>query len=211
LVGQTRKHFGMFAAARLVLHRVVNSFMCAESWKIVVRERDQLSPPDPTISARFTCRPATRADLEAMRDDPRLDIGESKLRYFEEGDLCLLSFVDGQIAGYGWARRQGQAELLPGLRLSIPDQFFYDYAALTLPEFRGLGLQAYRLYQLLNSDVSENKVGLFGFARSTNFAMRQALAKSGGHTVGSLWLFGTRHHFAAHFSRSARRLGMRRL
>ena len=210
-VRQTHDRFGTFAAARYLLNRVLNVIVFAESWKITVRERDDLLPPDSTISARISCRLATRADLEVMRADPRLEIDESKLRAFETGDLCLLSFVDGRIAGYTWTRREGQFEIVPGLQVSIPAQYVYGYHALTLPEFRGLGLQAFRTYQLLNNDMFADKVGEFGYVRATNFPMHQALAKIGIRTVGSVWAFGTRHHFVAHLSPSLRGLGMRRL
>lgn len=211
LVRQTSRQFGTLAAARYLLDRMVNSVVRAESWKIVVRERDRLLPQDPAMCSQFSCRTATLSDLEAMQSDPRLGIGESRLRSVEAGDVCLLSFVDGQVAGYTWARREGPAEIMPGLQTSIPEQLFYDYAALTLPEYRGLGLHAYRQDRLLTSDQFADKAGLFGFVRATNFASRHTIARTGGRIVGTLWLFGTRRHFVARFSRSARRLGMCRL
>jgi hypothetical protein len=120
--------------------------------------------------------------------------------------------VDGRIAGYNWARREGQAQVPPGdTQVSIPDEYFYDYASLTLPEYRGLGLSTYRQDQLFKSDVCTDKIGLFGFVRSTNYPMRKALAGSGGRTVASIWVFGTQHHCAAYVSRSARRLGISRV
>ena len=210
LAERTYRQFGALAAAASVLDRVLNAVIRAESLKIIVRERSQVRL-DPETSTRFTYRPASRADLEAMRLDPRLDIDESKLRRFDEGDLCLLSFVDGEIAGYTWSHHGNEADLMPGLRISVPSHYFYDYAALTLPEFRGLGLHALRQDQLFETEMFSDKAGLIGFVRSTNYPMLRTLPKRGNKTVGTVWLIGGRRHFLAVFSRSARRLGMRRL
>jgi GNAT superfamily N-acetyltransferase len=210
-VRQTGDRFGTLAAARYMLIRVLNRVILADSWIIAVRDRDDLIPPDSAMSARFSCRLATRDDLEVMRADPRLVITERKLTALEAGDLCLLTCVDGQVAGYTWCRREGLFGIVPGLRFSIPHQFFYGYDALTLPEFRGLGLQAFRMYQWFSNDALADKAGEIGFVRATNFPMRHALARNGTRTVGSVWALGTRHHFVAHLSPSLRGLGMRRL
>jgi hypothetical protein len=185
--------------------------MLCEWIHIIVLDRDQLKPLDPAMIARFSSRLATLSDLEAMQDDPRFDLRPSKLNRFREGDSCLLSYVDGKLAGYTWAHTLGRPQLIPGLTISVPDQFLYNYAAVTLPEFRGLGLQAYRHHQLLSSDLWQDKRYLLGYVLHTNFASRSGQAKSGYRIIGSVWLVGGRRHFVAVFSGAVRRLGIRRL
>jgi hypothetical protein len=95
--------------------------------------------------------------------------------------------------------------------ISVPAQLLNNYDGLTLPEFRGLGLQPYRHHQLLNSGLWQDKRGLLGFVYQTNFASRRGQGKSGYRTIGSIWVFGSRRHFVALFSGSLRRLGICRL
>jgi hypothetical protein len=71
LVRETRNRFGVVASAWYLLDRVLNLVIVVAPWKVVVIEPHELPAPDPSISARLSCRLATRADLEAMRADPR--------------------------------------------------------------------------------------------------------------------------------------------
>ena len=206
-----RARFGARATARLALHRLLNSVMRLERLNIIILDRDHMRPLDPALTERLSSRLATLADLKAMQGDPRLDIHQERLTSFRAGDSCLLSYVDGELAGYTWVHTLGRPELMPGLVISVPTQFLYNYAALTLPEFRGLGLQAYRHHQLLDSGLWDDKVGLLGFVMQTNFASRHGQAKSGYRTIGSIRLVGGHRHFTALFSRSLRRLGIGRL
>ena len=146
-----------------------------------------------------------------MAVDPLLGIGPSKVNSFLAGDTCLLSYVDGELAGYTWAHTRGCPELIPGFVISVPAQYAYNYAGFTSPEFRGLGLQAYRHRVLLEDRVCGDCHGLLGFVAHTNFASRRGQTKSGYRTVGSVWLVGTRRHFVALFSDGLRRMGIRRL
>jgi len=207
----TRERFGTGAALQYGLERLVNLVVFVEWLHIIVLSRDSVQPLDPEATARFSSRLATLADLEAMQTDPRLDVGPSKFEFFRRGDSCLLSYVDGELAGYAWAHTLGRPELIPGLTISVPVQFLYNYAAVTLPEFRGLGLQAYRHLALLDHGPWQGKRGLLGFVRHTNFASRRGQTKSGYRTLGSIWLIGGRRHYAALFSSSLRRSGIRRL
>jgi len=210
-INEMRTRFGTRAAMHHALFRLLDSVMLFKRMDIIVLERDHLQPLDPALTARFSSRLATLTELEAMQADPRLGIHAGKLQSFRAGDSCLLSYVDGRLAGYTWAHTLGHPELIPGLEVSVPAQFLYNYAALTLPEYRGLGLQPYRHHQLLSNGLWQDKRGLLGFVLHTNFASRRGQAKSGFRKIGSIWLFGSRRHFAALFSGSLRRLGIRRL
>jgi hypothetical protein len=230
-VRDMRRRFGMGASTQRALERLLKSIMFFEWMNIIVLDRDRLRPLDAALTARFSSRLATVADLQTMSADPRLQIDVDESESFAEdddslfaasphrrpmhrlraGDSCLLSYVDGDLAGYTWAHTLGRAELVPGLVVSVPAHLIYNYDALTLPEFRGLGLQAYRHHQLLNSGLWEDKRGLLGFVLQTNFASRHGQAKSGYRTIGSVCVLGSRDHFVALFSRSLPQSGIRRL
>lgn len=206
-----RSRYGTLALLQHVLHRALNAVVFFDCMHIIVLERGQLRPLDAAPAATLRSRLATRADLEAMRANPALGINATKLANFDAGDACLLSYAGDALAGYTWAHTLGRPELIPGLRITVPDSYVYNYAALTLPEFRGLGLQPYRHHQLLDSGLWRDKRGLLGYVFQTNYASRKGQAKSGYRKIGSIWLLGRRHRFVTWFSPALRRLGIRRL
>ena len=206
-----RSRYGTFALLQHIAHRALNTFMFFECMNIIVLERERLRPLDAALAAKLRSRLATRADLEAMRAQPELGINATKLANFDAGDACLLSYAGDQLAGYTWAHTLGRPELIPGLVIAVPPEYVYNYAALTLPEFRGLGLQPYRHHQLLDSGLWRDKRGLLGYVFQTNFASRKGQGKSGYRRIGCIWLVGSRRRFLAWFSPALRRLGMRRI
>ncbi len=202
--------FGWMAAARFLLDGMLNTFMFFDCLHIIVLDRAALKP----LSAggcTFDSRVATEAELNSMGADPRWEINDTKMSSFRTGDSCVLSLVDGQPAGYTWVHTVGSPELIPGLTLNIPAEYVYNYAGLTLPDFRGAGLQTYRHHSVLNHERWRNKRALLGYVRATNFASQRGQSKSGYKKVGTLWLLGTRNHFIAIPSRSLGELGIRRL
>lgn len=213
-LGTTRDtfiRFGWVAAVKYVLESMINLFMFFDCLHIIVLERVALKPLDPAAGRRFDSRVATEAELLAMSADPRWEIDETKLRFARTGDTCILSLVDGKPAGYTWAHTIGRPELIPGLTLSIPREYVYNYAALTLPEFRGVGLQPYRHHSVLNNEMWLDRRALLGYVKATNFASRNGQAKSGYRKIGTVWLFGSRKRFFAVFSKRLKELGIQRL
>jgi hypothetical protein len=206
-----RARFGTAAALRLALHHLVNTLIFFETMDIIVLERDRLRPLDPALTRKLTSRLATREDLEAMQAVPEFDIQPAMFSSLDDGDACLLSYADGKLAGYTWAHSLGRPELIPGLVINVPPMYLYNYAALTLPEFRGLGLQPYRHHQLLNSGLWQDRRGLLGYVFHTNFASRKGQGKSGYRAIGTIRLLGSRRHFVAWVSPGLRKLGIRRL
>jgi hypothetical protein len=206
-----RGRFGTGAAIQHLLHQLLNTVMFFECMNIIVLDREQLRPLGPALTVKLTSRLATLEDLEAMQANPELGIHATKIGYFKAGDSCLLSYAADKLAGYTWTHTLGRPELIPGLVISVPDSYLYNYAALTLPEFRGLGLQPYRHHQLLNSGLWQDKRGLLGYVFQTNFASRKGQTKSGYRRIGCIWLLGSKRHFITWFSPALRRLGIRRL
>jgi hypothetical protein len=207
----TYVRFGWVAALKYALESVLNLFVFFDCLHIIVLERSALKPLDPEASKRFDSHIVSHEELVRMSQDPRWEIDEAKLKYSRMGDACVLSLIDGNPAGFTWAHTLGRPELIPGLTISVPADFVYNFAALTLPEFRGSGLQSYRHHSVLNNERWRNRRALLGYVRATNFASQKGQAKSGYRPIGKIWLIGTRKHFMAFFSRQLREIGIRRI
>ena len=119
-ISNMRRRFGTLAAGQHALYRLANTVMRLEWLNIIVLDRERLRPLDPARTARLSSHLATLPELEAMQPDARLDMHPGRLDAFRAGDSCLLSFVDGELAGYTWAHTMGRPELVPGLVVSVP-------------------------------------------------------------------------------------------
>ena len=203
--------FGSVAAMQYALYTLVNKVLFFECFHVIMLDRDRLRPLEPTPGIKLSYRLATVQALESMRREPRWDISDERMRYFQAGDCCVLSSVDGHLAGYTWVHRNGRPELIANLVISIPADYLYNYAGLTLPEFRGAGLQPYRHHVVLNHEPWRERKGLIGYVRYTNKASQKGQDKSGYRRIGTIWLMGSRQRFWALFSRTLRDLGIGRL
>jgi len=210
-VAESLSNFGWAATIHYVLHRLVNRFFLLERLHIVVLDRERLRPVKPRGDARLSWRMASIEDLLEMQRDAKWDIGADKIALFRAGDACILSFVDDQLAGYTWTHTAGRPTLLAGLTISVPARYLYNFAALTLPEFRGHGLQPYRHHAALTCGQWGDRQGLLGFVRATNYASRHGLAKSGYRRIGTIWRFGSKTNFRVYCSRSLVRSGVKRV
>jgi hypothetical protein len=210
-VRATFVRYGWVAAVKLAFESLLNTVIFFDCLHIIVLERSALKPLKADALQRFSSKIATMEELEQLGRDPRWEIDKVKLGFASMGDTCILSFVDGKPAGYTWAHTLGRPELIPGLTISVPPTFIYNFAALTLPEFRGVGLQPYRHHSVLGQERWKDRGALLGYVRATNFASQSGQAKSGYHPIGKIWLLGTRKRFVALFSRSLRDLGIGRI
>jgi hypothetical protein len=210
-LSQIGSRFGSVAALQYALYTLVNKAMFFECFHVIVLDRDRVRPLEPTPGHTLSYRLATLQDLESMRLEPRWDISDERMRFFKAGDCCVLSLVDGRLAGYTWVHADGRPELMTNLVIAVPTEYLYNYAGLTLPEFRGAGLQPYRHHVVLNHERWRDRKGLIGYVRYTNRASQKGQDKSGYRRIGSIWLLGSRRRFWTHFSRSLRDMGIKRL
>lgn len=207
---ETRARFGLGVAVRAGAHRLVNTVMFFDRLDVIVLQRSSLAPLNPQQKAKFSSRIALRADLERLQATPDWGIGPEKMQNFDQGAQCVLSFVDGELAGYTWVDPGGRPELIPGLRIRVPEDYLYNYAGFTAPQFRGSGLQAYRHHSVLGQEPWLGRRGLLGYRRSTNYSSEKGQAKSGYRKVGSIVLWGSKGRFVAHFSKSLQVMGIER-
>ena len=201
----------MVRALKHAVYRLINRFLYFDCLHIIVLDREDLRPLDPDRTDKLSTRIATLEDLEAMAKQGCWEINPTKMKFYHQGDTCLLSYVDGKLAGYTWAHTRGCPELVPGLKLSVPRDYLYNFAGFTHPEYRGYGLQSFRHHALLNHRGWGDKKGLLGFVIHTNYRSRRGQGRSGYRRIGDIWLMGGKSRFYAHIGRSLRGMGIERI
>ncbi|HUL22613.1 MAG TPA: hypothetical protein VLZ10_14250 [Thermodesulfobacteriota bacterium] len=208
---ELRSRFGATKTFKHALFRFMNQFLYLECLHIIVLNRENLRPLRPNNAYTLSTRIATWEDLEEMERQGSWEIEPRKLEFFNQGDTCLLSYVDHKLAGYTWAHANGRPELVPGLVLSVPREYLYNFAAFTLPEYRGCNLQSFRHHELLNHDEWKDRKGMLGFVLHTNYSSKKGQDKSGYTRIGSIWLVGRKSHFYALIDGNLRRMGIKRI
>lgn len=189
----------------------INKFCCFKCLNIIVLDQTNLKDPDPERKNIFSTQFATLDNLRQLYKEQKWDITATKIQNFCNGDFCLLSYVDGVLAGYSWAHTAGQPELVPGLTIRIPEHYVYNYAGFTSLDYRGYGLQGYRHYELLNKNICRDKQGLLGYVDSSNLGSQKGQKKSGYKKIGAIWLIGSDTHFLAFFSKNLKKVGIKRI
>ena len=202
---------GYVRAVQRSLYSVANKHLQIRLIEVICLTREHLEEapqnPDMAISSRL----ATESDLLEMREVENWNISDELLEDYQNGNSCLLSSVEGRLAGYTWIHSGGRPRILPGLRIRIPDGYLYNYAGYTAPQFRGRKLQSYRHNAVLSLPQWQSKKGMFGYVECTNWSSKKGQSKSGYTKVGKVSLVGRGNHFVAHFSSELKSLGIRRL
>lgn len=208
---ELRSRFGATKTFKHALFRFVNKFLYLECLHIIVLNRQNLRPLHPNNAYTLTTKIATWEDLKEMEREGYWEIERRKLDFFNQGDTCLLSYVDNKLAGYTWAHANGRPELVPGLVLSVPREYLYNFAAFTLPEYRGYNLQSFRHHELLNHHQWKDRKGMLGFVLHTNYSSKKGQDKSGYTRIGSIWLVGKKSNFYALIDKNLRSMGIKRI
>jgi GNAT superfamily N-acetyltransferase len=208
---ELHSRFGTGRTLRHVAFRLINKFFYFDCLHIIVLDRDNLRSLDPDETHRLSAKIATLHDLKEMGEQGYWHIHQKKIEFFYQGDSCLLSYVDNELAGYTWAHTNGCPELVPGLRLSVPHEYLYNFAGFTHPNYRGYGLQAFRHHALLNYHRWKDRKGLLGFVVHTNYSSKRGQDKSGYQIKGNIWLIGSKSYFHAFIGKNLRTMGIKRI
>ena len=203
-----------FGAARTLQHavfRLVNKFFHFDCLHIIVLDRENLKSLDPAKTRRSSTRIATQEDLEEMEKQGCWGLPQEAIGYFSRGDTCLLSYVDNKLAGYTWALKNGCPALVPGLRLSVPHEYLYNFCGFTHPDYRGYGLQSFRHHELLNHPQWRDRKGLLGFVVHTNRSSKRGQDKSGYKRIGNIYIIGWKSHVYAHIGKDLQSMGIKRI
>ena len=218
-VTATWRRHGAGAALRWGLEQMVNRWLFFEWLHVIELQRPRGDGSARALSSRgvalatapVSTRLADEASLLALQRQGDWDMDDTKLELLRSGDTCVLSLVDGSIAGYTWVHTQGRPVIRPGLQLRLPDGVLYNFAGFTHPRFRGVGLQSRRHEAVLGQACWADRSTMLGYVKATNFDSRRGQARSGYRKVGSLVLLGTRRHFLAWLSPALRRRGLERI
>lgn len=189
---------------------IVNKIIFFDIFHVIILDRENIKRPTSVNDKPITFQFATLEDLLKFKSHPEFDIDETKLSHFREGDVCLLNYVKEELAGYTWGHLHGRPLLLPGLRLQIPNDYIYNFSALTLSKFKGQRHQGMRHYELLNQKKWNNKKGLLGYVKYTNSSSQRGQKKSGYKYIGSMWLIGSKKNFIVLLSKNLKAFGVRR-
>lgn len=192
-------------------HRLVNKIVKLRRFEIIALWRENLLPIDLEKYSNIYSRLATEEDLSRISAEEKWQMTEELREAFRNGDSCLLSFVDGNLAGYTWVHTAGRPRLIAGLIISVPENYGYNYAGFTLPEFRGIGLQSYRHHEILNRPEWKEKIGMIGYVDATNWSSKKGQAKSGYQRMGDLTIIGTGERMKVAFSGELKKMGIGRL
>ena len=203
------RYFGFVKSLMTFLNFLSTRFLFIDYWNIIVLTRENVKSPPSDFKERLSVRIANYEeliDLESKGFVPKKSAERMKASW-----RCLLCFVDNEFAGYTWVWFGNDPLMTPHFRVEIPDHLVFNHFAFTLLKFRGMGLQSYRHYALLNTEELLNKQGLIGWVQYTNWASRRGQAKSGYQTIGRILIFGTRKHFYTYFSKGLRSYGIKRV
>ncbi len=203
------RHFGVAKSAMTFLNFLSTRFLFIDCWNIIVLKRERVKIPPNIDRDRLSVRFATYEDL--INFESKGLVPKKSAERMKDSWRCLLCFANKKFAGYTWVWLGKDPLMAPGFRLEIPDNLVFNHFAFTLPQFRGMGLQSYRHYALLNTVELSEKEGLIGWVQYTNWASKRGQEKSGYKTIGHILIFGTKRHFYTYFSKALRSFGIQRV
>lgn len=206
-----RSRFGAVKTIRHAVFRLINRIIYCDCLHIIVLDRDDLKSLDPAKTLRLSTKIATMGDLKEMEKQGCWNIHKRKIDFFNQGDTCLLSYVDNNLAGYTWVHTSECPEFVAGLRLRIPNEYLYNSSAFTHPDYRGYGLQSFRHNELLSHHQWRNKKGLLGFVVHTNYSSRRGQEKAGYKKIGNIYVIGSKSHFYAFIGKNLRDISITRV
>ncbi len=208
---ELRVRFGVVKTLENAVFRLVNRFFYFDCLHIIVLDRENLKPLDPTNTNRFSSKIATREDLEEMEKQGCWSM-RGRMKLFERGDTCLLSYVENKLSGYTWIFTNGCPSFVEcGLRLSVPDGYLYTTYSWTHPEYRGYGLQSFRHHEILNHPRWRDKKGLLGLRLHTNHSTKRGQGKSGFQGIGNIYIIGRKSNVHALIGKNLQSMGIKRV
>jgi hypothetical protein len=126
---------------------------------------------------------AQRADLEPFLDRPDYGLQRAFVdAAFARNDACVATFVDGELAAYGWVS-YAAAPHTHEVWVRVGAGHRYNYKSLTLPRYRGRHLRG-SFGVLAARDAAEGVTHTLAFIERGNLASERAEQRSGGVRVG---------------------------
>ena len=142
---------------------------------------------------------ASPASLQPYLDKPEYELSPAFVAAaFAREDLCVCTYVNNELAAYGWVA-YCMAPHLDGIYVRFARGQRYNYKNLTLPKFRGQHIRG--SYGVLDErDQAEGVTHSIAFIETHNFASIRAEHRNRGRLVGLAGYFdllGKRRFFAS--------------
>lgn len=214
LLNKIREHHNRFGTYKTLLtgcDQILNYFILIDCLHIIVLDKCNVKPVPLSTEGVVSVRYANETDLLSLKKAGEWQIDNTKIQQLREGDLCLLTLLDNEIAGYTWIHITGRPTLMPGLKLHVPRCYVYNYGGFTHPKYRGKNLQAFRHQQVLKCAECSDKVGLIGYVKYTNWSSIRGQEKAGYRKIGRLLMVGRKQKYMVVMSKELRRIGLKRI
>lgn len=145
------------------------------------------TPPIPGLDIHVM----SAEELEQHIGAPGLDLPRSHIEQaLANGDKCIGAFLDGQLCSYAWYA-QHPSTSTNRLTTSFGSDYAYAYKNLTLPAYRGRGIQRWVKNYALSLYQDQGKKGVLVAIDSNNFSSRRTTAAVGARvTAGYAYFLG---------------------
>ncbi|MDA1017893.1 MAG: hypothetical protein O3A00_25980 [Planctomycetota bacterium] len=130
-----RSRFGLSRYLQWWVARIGARIAKLEVEQYLLLHRDRVRPPRDNVDTALSFRVIGHREI-AEHAGTRHDLDHDFLDQRDSRrDICFGAFQDRELAAYGWFTRFPHD-------LRLPENMAYTFKAFTLPEFRGMGLQA---------------------------------------------------------------------
>lgn len=141
-------------------------------------ERSYGAPP-----AGVQVQLATAEQLQPYAADEEYELSSDSIAAaFDRGDQCVATYLNGELAAYGWVS-YSQAPHYAGLWVRFAEGQRYNYKSFTLPRFRGKHLRG-SFGVLAACDTALGVTHTIEFIETHNVASMRAERRNGGRRVG---------------------------
>lgn len=178
-----RQRWGLRAALYLKLMNALKRFVGLHLYAVQVGSHD--AGRSPAVPPNYELRILTSREISNHVDVPRLDFRSAFVaNALARGDLCIGAFDRGRLAAYTWRALSGPVAHRGGWEVTWKSGLVYRYKSLTLPEYRGLHLDA-ALSKNIDRHLAERgyPMGL-SFVETVNLSSLRSVARKGRRCIG---------------------------
>lgn len=149
------------------------------------------SPPIPGLDIRVM----SAEELEPYIGAPGLDLPRSHIdQALANEDRCIGAFLNGQLCSYAWYAHNASTSS-NRLVTSFGSDYAYAYKNLTLPAYRGRGIQRWVKNYALSLYQEQDKKGVIVAIDSNNFSSRRTTAAVGAKVMAwYAYFLGEKHY-----------------
>jgi hypothetical protein len=200
--------YGFRSAFLGISYRIIRKFIAFEVWSVLLNDRDNIKRPVQNEDETLDFKIASEQDLKWLLDNKKDIVDKHLLDNYNRGDICLLNYSGGTFAGYTHATVNGHAVLDNFIELALPDDMIYNYAGLTIPEFRGRKHHSIRHFELMNTDPCKDKKSILAYVNFDNFAAIRGGLKGGRYLIGYIVSYGLRKKKHVKLTKGIKRYGI---